>query len=290
MEISGWDVAVVAAKAITYAATLGAAGGVFFLTAHEHSLPTAQRTATRRLIGILLLVALLTSAARIFLLLGSMSGDITAMFDLDLAGMMLGGGEGRATGLRIAGLILAACALSTDRRLRWPALIGAILAATSFASLGHIHALKPNTLPTLLSCLHLLCAAFWLGALMPLLLLTRAGDLTQCAAIAARFGKHALVIVALLVAAGFGLLWILSYDTADFWGSAYARLILVKLLLVALLIGVAGINKLSLTPQLSRGEARGAVWLRRSVQVEIALALFILLVTASFTTLTGPPH
>ena len=57
MEISGWDVAAVFAKAVTYAATFGAAGVVFFSLYCGTLLRDRQRALIRRLIAILVGVA-----------------------------------------------------------------------------------------------------------------------------------------------------------------------------------------------------------------------------------------
>jgi putative copper export protein len=67
-------------------------------------------------------------------------------------------------------------------------------------------------------------------------------------------------------------------------------MIAAKLLLVVLLLGAAALNKLRLTPRLVNGDARAIVILRRSIQFEILAAVLILLVTASFTSLLGPPR
>jgi putative copper resistance protein D len=287
MDISGWDVAGVFAKTATYVATLVAAGAIFFLGYCNSLLRDGQRSVIRRLIGILLGVAALLSVCRIALLSGSMSGDLAGMFDPSLARMVLGGGEGRATGARIAGLSLALLALSPKPQLRGPAILGGIIASTSFAWIGHVHALTQNIAPSLLLCLHLLCAAFWLGALPPLWVIAVGGHEPQIAAAAARFGKLALRVVALLVAAGVSLLLMLIVP-AQLLTSDYGRLMSIKLLAVAVLLGFAAWNKLHLTPRLLGREKRAVVLFRRSLAAEIAAGGFILVITAAFTTLTGP--
>ena len=187
LPVSGWDVAAMLAKAVTYAATLSAAGCVFFVAYNDGLLQNPERTRIRRLLGASLAAAAIASAATTLLLAASMGGDIASMFDSTFIGMLLRAGQGRATGIRFAGLICALFALSTTRRFQAPAIIGAILAATSFAWVGHIHALRPNTLPTFVLCLHLLGAAFWLGALAPLLIVTprreRRADRSDCGAV-----------------------------------------------------------------------------------------------------------
>jgi putative copper resistance protein D len=289
LELSAWDAAAVAAKAITYAATLGAAGAIFFLAYSGALLQQPQRASIRRLVGILLLVSAFTSCLRVALSSASMSGDVAGMFDSAFVAMLLGAGEGRAIGIRVAGLCLAAAAIfSIQRRTLALAVIGAVIAPLSFASVGHVHAL-PGAAPTLLLCLHLLCASFWLGALVPLLIVARDSG-SQFAAIAARFGKIAFGLVALLLSAGAVLLWTLIRDAALFWSSMYGWLMILKLLSVAVLLSLAGFNRLYLTPRLLQGHATAVHRFRRSIQIEIVLGALILLLTAAFTTLTGPPH
>jgi copper resistance protein D len=290
LELSGWDAAAVCAKAITYAATLGATGAIFFLAYCGSLLQEPQRSRIRRLIGILVIVSAGASCARILLTAATMSGDLTGMFDVTFTRMILGAGEGLATGTRIAGLALAALALRSSPRFQPLALVGAALASMSFAGIGHVHALWPSIAPGMFLCLHLLCAAFWLGALAPLLITARDRNESQIAAVAARFGQWALGVVTLLLGAGAILLWILIGDAAPFWKSDYGRMMAIKLLMVAALLGIAAMNKLSLTPRLLRGQARAFVQFRRAVQAEMVLGALILLITATFTTVTGPPR
>jgi putative copper export protein len=62
-----------------------------------------------------------------------------------------------------------------------------------------------------------------------------------------------------------------------------------KLLAVGILLGVAAFNKLHLTPRLAANK-EAASRFRRSLQLEMLLGAIILLITAAFTTITGPPH
>jgi copper resistance protein D len=289
VEFSGWDVGAVAAKVLVYAATLGAAGAVFFLSYAGDLITGAQRASIRRMVAMQLIVGALFTLLRILLLTGAMSDSFAGMFDRDMAGMLLQAGEGTAASLRLVGLVLAACALSLNRRLQIPALAGAVIAASSFAWVGHVRALQPHLPATMFSCLHLIGVAFWVGALLPLLCSTRESAL-EVGALAKRFGTLAVAAVSILVVAGLCMLWMLSYGRPEFWSSSYGTMIAVKLLLVSLLLGAAALNKLWLTPRLMNGEARAVVVLRRSIQFELLTAVLILIVTASFTSLTGPPR
>jgi copper resistance protein D len=289
MEISGWDLAAVFAKAVTYAATFGAAGAVFFSFYCGTVLRDPQRGLIRRLVAILVVVAAAAGVLRILLLAGSMSADVAGMFNTTFAGMILRAGEGRASGVRIVGLALMLFTLSKNRVFRGPAIVGAVAASTSFAWVGHIHALVPNSAPSLLLCLHLLCAAFWLGALPPLWIIATGAHEPQIAAAAARFGKLALRVVAVLLAAGASLLLMVIGSAGQFWASDYGRMMAIKLLAVVALLGLAAWNKLALTPGLLRGDTRAMVKFRRSLLAEMSIGALILLTTAAFTTLTGPP-
>ena len=262
---------------------------MFFLAYCADLLDANQRVQISRLLKQQLIAAILASLIRILLLTGSMSGELSGMFDREMAGMILGAGEGLSAAVRLAGLALAALALARNRRWQYPARLGAALAAVSFAGVGHTRALQPHALATAMSCIHLIGVAFWMGALLPLLFCTQ--DAARPAGLLAkRFGDCALALVAALIGAGLSLLWMLSHGSADFWSSGYGRMLIAKLLLVAALLSAAGFNKLHLTPKLMMGDAAAVRSLRLSVRSEIAVGLLILAVTASFTSLLGPPR
>jgi putative copper export protein len=141
----------------------------------------------------------------------------------------------------------------------------------------------------LLLGVHLLGVAFWLGALAPLEAVARAGDLSCTAAAAARFGAAAVVIVAVLIAAAATLLWLLLGGFGEIWGSTYGRWITLKLAFVAGLLGVAAYNKLRLTPRLRAGDAGAGRSLRAAIRLEMLLSVLALAVTATLTTVAGPP-
>jgi putative copper resistance protein D len=279
---------VITAKAITYAATLGAAGGIFFV-AYSHALLGATAGARiRRHIGVLLVVAALASAVKILATAASASGDLRGMFDPGLVRMILQGGEGRASVVRATGLLLMTAALTARGPPGKTALVGAVAAATSFAWIGHPHAAADDRLATGAVVVHLLAAAFWLGALAPLLIVTRDADRARIAATVLRFGAAALIVVAILLVAGVCLLCLLLNDAGELWTTRYGHLVCAKLVFVGCLLALAAYNRKRLTPRLG-AQARGAEQgLRRSIQLEIVAAAAVLIFTAALTTLTGP--
>lgn len=289
MHSNAWDVGTIIVKAVVYAATLGAAGGLFFLHYCRSQIPNLTRRNSRRLVAILILIAIGSSLARIPLLSASMSGQAAGMLDPSLAMMIWQSGEGRASAVRIVGLILAAFAVLSSRRPDAIPILGAGIAATSFAWTGHVHALRPDWLPIVLMGAHLVGIAFWVGALPPLLMVTRDPDRAAMAASVRQFGRLAVIVVAVVVAAGVVLLWMLTGNVSELWTSAYGRALSVKIGLVALLLAVAAFNKLILTPRLSVDDPQAVSAFRRTLVIEMIAAAAILLGTATLTTLMEPP-
>lgn len=298
-SIGPWDAAVATCKAATYATTLSASGGMFFLALSHDLIEPETAGRIGRLILALSIAAVLASAAKILATAASMSGDLAGLVDSDLIRLVLQTGEGRASLGRSIGLLIMCGSLTMRPTARLPALIGAVAAATSFAWVGHVHALAPGLvaawLPPLVLAMHLLGAAFWLGALVPLLMV--AGDdrapglgpaVALRGAVVARFGTAASWVVAGLVAAGVALLFLLLHAASDLWSSTYGRSILAKIALVGCLLGLAAFNHFRLTPRLIAQDAAAWGTFKASLWMEISVAGTILLVTAALTTLTGP--
>jgi copper resistance protein D len=288
VDLGIWDGAAVLVKAALYAATLGAAGGVFFLAYTRSLLEPADRLAIARPLCILVAVAIAASAARVLLTAASIASDAAGMLDARLLAMVWHGGEGRAAALRAGGLLLAVPALVRPGRGRWLAIAGATVAATSFAWVGHGRAAAQAVTPLLLG-VHVLAAAFWLGALGPLAIEARRREPRELGAVAARFGRIAMAVVGALLAAGAAVLWILLGSFSGLWTSGYGRLACVKIALVACLLALAAGNKLRLVPRIVAGDPLAVRSLRRSIRAELLVAGVILLITAALTTLAGPP-
>jgi putative copper resistance protein D len=289
MGVGGWDVCAVAVKALLYASTLGAAGGVFYLVYCRSLLERDDRLAVARLTVLLIAFALAASVLRIAVTAASMSGEAAGALDAGLLEMVWQGGEGRAAGIRAAGLLFAASALSSHGRRGALGCAGAAAAATSFAWVGHTHAAGSAAAPLLIA-LHLVAAAFWVGALAPLFIYARQHAPIQVALVAARFSRVAVVPVSVLVAAGACVLALLLEHPAALWSSDYGRTACLKLLLVATMLACAAVNKRLLTPRLARNDPYAVRLLRVSITAEMVLAFLILIVTAALTTLYGPPR
>ncbi|MEM7730668.1 MAG: CopD family protein, partial [Pseudomonadota bacterium] len=134
--------------------------------------------------------------------------------------------------------------------------------------------------------LHLLTAALWVGALMPL---RRAACTPEGADLLHHFSVIAAYAVGLLVAAGVALSWLLSGSLSALFGTAYGWVLLTKVALVTGLLALAALNKWRFVPALRSGDANAAEKLRHSISVEMAAVVLILLVTATITSVTTPP-
>jgi putative copper resistance protein D len=288
VDLGPWDAAAVLVKTALYAATLGAAGGVFFLAYNRALLEPPDRRAIGRLVGIHVAAAIAASAARVLVTAASIASNAAGMLDARLLEMVWHSGEDRAAAMRAGGLLFTIPALARDGRGRWLALAGAAVAATSFAWVGHAHAAAQAAAPLLLG-VHVLAVAFWVGALGPLAILARRRELRELGAVAERFGRIAVGVVAALLACGAAVLCILLGGVAELWSTGYGCLACVKIAFVACLLVCAAWNKLRLVPRIMAGDPLAVRSLRRSIRVEMLVAGLILLATAVLTTLAGPP-
>jgi len=182
--------------------------------------------------------------------------------------------------LRLEGLILA----------------GALLAALAWA--GHAAATREQVrlLHLAADSLHLLAAGVWLGGLPLLfLLLTRAVRALDpswaavCREATRRFSVLGLVCVTTLILTGAVNGWILVGNFPPLVGTAYGRLLLLKLGLLLPLIWIASRNLLRLKPQLLAAQASGPTEtlrellrrLARNVTAEACLGATILVIVGA---------
>lgn len=276
-------------KALAYAATMLAAGGVLVAFALA-SLSEDGRTALRRLTGVAALVAALFSAMRLpvrasFLMGGGWDGAL----DPAILALVADSPLGTSVAVRLVGLALILFVMMPARLGRWLALAGVLLVAVSFALRGHALS-EPRLVLGGLITLHILGLSFWVGGLAPLARAGRQDTPTRAGALAQEFGTRALWIVGALIAAGVGMLALLDALTPKALSTLYGQMILVKLAVFAGLFGLAALNKLSLTPALMAARSGAGGRLRRSILAEAFLIGAILVTTATLTTLATPPN
>jgi putative copper resistance protein D len=218
---------------------------------------------------------------------------------------------GRAWQVRLALAGLLALASMLDHRLllntataSW---IRAALAAALAGSLawgGHAGATEGvgGNIHLVADVLHLVAAAAWLGALLPLALLfaaaTRSGNVHDAAVTlnaTARFSTLGIISVGTLLVTGIVNTWFLAGTIPALLGTAYGRLLLIKIALFAAMVGVASINRSRLTPRLARGlgTSQGRVVLgrlARNTTIEIVVGVLVLAIVGVLGTTVPALH
>ncbi|NOC83856.1 CopD family protein [Ruegeria sp. HKCCD6428] len=283
--IDGLVVLAILAKAIGYGAALLAMGGVLFSAVFSQRAEASVLRLARQLAVGAALVGLAVLAIRFGVRAARISGmGFEGATDPMMLGFVWESPLGTAAIWRGIGE-LAILAILVPRIGQWIALVGTVAAAISFAQVGHALG-EPRAALAVLLVVHLLAAAFWVGALVPL---RRAALVPDGADLLDHFGKLAAFGVAVLIIVGTTLAWLLSGSVTALFGTAYGLALLVKVAIVAVLLGFAAWNKVRLVPALSAEKSGAAHTLRRSISMEILAVVMILLATATITSVTTPP-
>ena len=261
--------------------------------------------------GLLVVATLLTLVGAVLGLIvqtATMAGSLTEGLKPAALTFVAGGtGIGRAALFRALAAAVAAVGLLLFRPGAWLwgllAVLGGVKTA-SWAWMGHGAATEGAGALVHLAAdvVHSLAAGLWLGALPAfLLLLWRPMSLGAAAGRVVHrslhgFGGIGATAVAALILTGLVNSWYLvgPSNVWTLWASEYGRLLSVKLLLFALMLGLAAANRYRLTPRLEAalvtGSAAAAALaaLRRSVIVEAGAGLGILALVAWLGTLAPP--
>ncbi|WP_235679065.1 copper resistance CopC/CopD family protein [Aquibium microcysteis] len=171
---------------------------------------------------------------------------------------------------------------------RAPALIALLGAGAAVAASGHAGSAEPQWLTRPMVALHVATMAAWIGALMPLGLALRAGG-EAATVLLGRFSRSIPWLLVVLVASGGVLAFIQVQTPAALVTTAYGRVLLVKLALVALLLVLAAFNRWRLTPAAARDDAAARRALLRAIVAELLLAVLILGAAATWR-FTPPPR
>ena len=281
----GLVVLAILAKAIEYGAALLAMGGVLFSAVFSQRAEASVLRLARQLAVGAALVGLAVLAIRFGIRAARISGmGFEGATDPMMLGFVWESPLGTAAIWRGIGE-LAVLAILVPRIGQWIALVGTVAVAISFAQVGHALG-EPRAALAVLLVLHLLAAAFWVGALVPM---RRAALDPEGADLLHHFGNLAAFGVAVLIIAGTTLAWLLSGSATSLFGTAYGLALLVKVAIVAILLGFAAWNKVRLLPALRAEKPGAAHALRRSISMEMLAVVMILLATATTTSATTPP-
>ncbi|MFD8426647.1 copper resistance protein CopC [Streptomyces coelicoflavus] len=132
------------------------------------------------------------------------------------------------------------------RRTALTGAVGVVLAvglALTWAAAEHASAGTQVPVAMTSSVLHLLATAVWLGGLAALLTTLRSARPAPDAATVARFSRAALTAVTVLVVTGVYQSWRGLGSWQALTGTAYGRLLLAKVILVAVLLAAAAVSR-----------------------------------------------
>ena len=198
---------------------------------------------------------------------------------------------GLVSQVRLALAIVLAICLAFERSAvwRWLGLGAAVGLIASIAWTGHAASTpyKLGYLHLTSDALHLTAAAAWIGGLLPhalLLNVSRRYRILEWASleldVVRQFSLLGVVSVATLILSGVINAWILVGSFRGLVFTVYGWILMVKLVVFAIMVVLATVNRFRLTPQLAlppAGEARCYALRRltRSTVAEIALGLLV---------------
>ena len=275
----------IALKAGNYAASLLCLGGPLFLAAFPNADSKIKKVAKD--VAILCAVALpLLVALRIGVRSARISGGgLEGMLDPIMLQIVWESPLGSFALLQVIGCALILATIVSRQLQLVVGLIGAIIVATSFATIGHSLG-EPRYLLAPLIVVHILAGAFWVAGLAPLY---RASREANGVVLLHRFGVLAGLTVPILAIVGLVFAWCMLGSLSLLLTTDYGVTLLAKLILVAGLLSLAALNRFRLVPEMVRSAQAASKKLRRSIAFEAIAIVAILIVTATLTSVTTPP-
>jgi putative copper resistance protein D len=275
-------------RALSFVALFQAAGVVIFFAIFgrdlkEASAPIRRLGQASAVAGIVLvLMHFSLEAAR-------MAGALSGVFDASLQLLVLDSPMSGAAALRVAGLaaiLMALAGTGTISRTRMHlGIAGTALVVAGFLLVGHTAVHPDRAWLAVLLSLHLAVVAFWFGALIPLVMVTRQESGATATQIAERFSRIASWWVPGILVAGL-LLTLMLVDRWAVFAESYGALLLAKVAGFLLLMVLAALNKWRYVPVLARPSA--ALAFQRTVAAEYVLICLVLTATAIMTTFFSP--
>jgi copper transport protein len=194
----------------------------------------------------------------------------------------LGASNNVLRGVSAIGLILLA--IGGGRIAHW---LGVACALAGMADSGHVLAVLPVGVGHGLMILHGFAAALWVGAIAPLrqALVRDAG--AETLALFRRFQNCGALAMAATLASGLVLAWLLLPRLADLWQSAYGLRLTAKLCAVALMLAIAGTNRVWLTRRALGGRPRLRSVLRTILGLDLVAAILATVLAVGLS--LGPP-
>lgn len=180
-------------------------------------------------------------------------------------------------------------ALMQPRRVQGLLLIFCVVQLLLLAGVGHaaMNDGVTGVLQRVNHGLHLLCAASWLGGLLPLLYCIQLSHgRWRPAAIYTmmRFSRYGHLAVAGVLFSGAINSWLIQ-GALIAPGSLYGRMLLFKCALVLLMVAIALVNRYVLVPRMRAGTGQAQQMFIRMTQSEMVLGVLVLATVSLFATL-----
>jgi|GEM_PF-184973 len=283
-----WTLPVALNRTLQFATLLLATG--FALFGLLIKTPAKLQTSLRRSGSILAFAAAGTFIAAVGLGGAEMMGSSARIFDRHSWSMGLDTTLGPSLGIGLVGLIILLAGFmlgfaGKGRQLMW---IGVIVSTSSLLVTGHAATANPRWFMTPIVGIHLLCVAFWFGALWPLLISLTRLERSETVRLFRDFTFWAVASVALILLSGIGITLIQVDSISALFGTDYGFKLLIKLGLVVALLGLAGLNKIIFTPALEKGRDWAPFRLTRSINGEVALIIGVFALTTTLSQATPP--
>ena len=270
----------------------------FWAAVAPRALAGAEKGVARTVDGLLRRLgwaSLLSAAAALLVWMGLQSAEIAGVPDPSaMWDVALDTNFGHLVLLQLAALAATAAVLGrgdTATR-RWGAAGAAALAAALQAGHGHLAAAEDGfDLLLAASILHVWTAGVWLGGLLPLWLVVRFAPARTAAAAARWFSPVGKWCVALLAGSACVQAWQLVGGLPGLVGTAYGWTACGKIVLYAVLLGFAWVNRYRLAPRLRTPDLAGAraalVW---SIGVQTGFGVLVVLAASTLTSLPPAAH
>jgi copper resistance protein D len=252
----------------------------------------ALSSAARRVALIASLVALITAIAWLTLESAAMADDWSAALDPEaIAAVLTDTAFGHAWSLHLALATALVAVVAFGPRARWGPT--ALASAALLASLGLVgHATMQIGVEGVVHranhAVHLLAAGAWIGGLVPFALCLRAyerDDLRRDTVRAmAAFSFWGQLIVAAIVLTGVVNIALTSHHPPLPPTTPYRALLVAKLVIVAIMISLALVNRFVLAPRL-KTSANALATLRATSLAEIALGCVVVALVSVFALL-----
>ena len=208
-----------------------------------------------------------------------------------VAGAGLGFKELVTTGFFVAGtiVVLSSTALWICARVRTPNAmllmlpLGLVVLACSVSASHAVAQMEQRSLLAVLTALHHIGTAAWIGA-MPFLLLAlmHAASVEEARHLARRYSRMAMWSAAALIIAGIGMAWFYVGSLNGLYGTMYGILLLAKIYLL-LVMASLGFANWQVARRLENDPEPLLVRIRRFAEVEVGLGFTAVLAAASLT-------